>query len=91
MVHGTLGPWDPETLGLLDLFPPQPPPHPFCYLLLTPPISSSFVWFGMVWFGLVKGGGYLDVLWTLEIDIGDGPLTFILKLKSYRVGGAFGL
>ena len=43
----------------------------------------------MVWFGLVKGGGYLDVLWTLEIDIGDGPLTFILKLKSYRVGGGW--
>ena len=43
------------------------------------------VWYGLVWFG--KGGGYLDVLWTLEIDIGDGPLTFILKLKIYGVGG----
>ena len=43
------------------------------------------VWYGLVWFG--KGGGYLDVLWTLEIDIGDGPLTFILTLNSCQVGG----
>ena len=26
---------------------------------------------------------------TLEIEIGDGPLTFILMLKSYGVGGGW--
>ena len=24
---GTPGPWNPQTLGLLDLFPPPTPPH----------------------------------------------------------------
>ena len=87
LVHGTLGPWDPETLGLLDLFPPQPPPHPFCYLLLTPPISSSFVWFGMVWFGLVKGGGIL----RCPLDIGDWywRWTFDLYIEVEKLSGGW--
>ena len=38
---GTLGPWNPWTLGLLDLFPPPTPPHTSPYILLPPPISSS--------------------------------------------------
>ena len=69
------GPW---TLGLLDLF-----------LLPTPPLTSSFTSsylilllssFGMVWYGGMS-------VVTLEIEIGDGPLTFILMLKSLWVGG----
>ena len=49
--------------------------------LLPPPISSSYspplVW---LWGGFV----------TFEIEIGDGPLTFILMLKSLGVGGGGG-
>ena len=49
----SMGPLDLGTLGLLDLFPPQQPPHTFSYLLLilTPPVSSSLVWFSLVWYG----------------------------------------
>ena len=47
---GTPGPWKPLILGLLDLFPPPIPPHTSPYILLPPPISSSYspplVWFG---------------------------------------------
>ena len=47
---GTPGPWNPWTLGLLDLFPPPTPPHSSPYILKTPPISASYspplVWFG---------------------------------------------
>ena len=77
-ISWSLGPWDPWTFGLLDLF-----------LLSTPPLSSSFTSsylflllssFGIVWYG----GRYCWVL-TLEIEIGDGP--FILMLKSLGVGG----
>ena len=39
---GTPGPWKPLTLGLLDLFPPPIPPHTSPYILLPPPISSSY-------------------------------------------------
>ena len=83
-ISWSLGPWDPWTLGLLDLFPP-PTSHTFSYILLPPPVSSSYspplVWFGMVlvWFG--KGGGCWVV--TFEIEVGDGLLTFILMLKSW--------
>jgi len=74
---GTPGPWNPWTLGLLDLFPPPTPPHTSPYILLPPLISSSdsapLVW---LWGGV-----------TLEDEIGDGPLTFILILKSCGVGG----
>ena len=49
MVLGTPGPWNPWTLGLLDLFPPPTPPHTSPYIILPPPISSSYspplVWF----------------------------------------------
>ena len=38
---GTPGPWNPWTLGFLDLFPPLTPPHTSPYILLPPPISSS--------------------------------------------------
>ena len=36
------GRWGPETLGLLDLFPPPPPP-----------LWYGLVWSGMVWYGKV--------------------------------------
>ena len=58
-ISWTLGPWDPWTLGLLDLFPPPPPP----------PISSSYSP-PLVWFGV--GGGSFDIGywdWQLEIDL----------------------
>ena len=38
----TPGPWNHLTLGLLDLFPPLTPPHTSPYILLPPPISSSY-------------------------------------------------
>ena len=65
-----MGPLDLGTLGLLDLFPPQQPPHTFSYLLLTPPVSSSMVWFGKGG----RGGRYLDVLfefrqWRLRLEM----------------------
>ena len=48
-----LGPWDPWTLGLLDLFPPPTHPDISPYILLPPPILSSYspslVWFGYVY------------------------------------------
>ena len=73
LVHGILGPWDPGTFGLLDLFPPQPPPHIFSYLLLIPPVSSS--WYGLVWYGLVKGvGGWVGGWVHLDFNISSGPL-----------------
>ena len=53
---GTPGPWNPWTLGLLDLFPPPTPPHTFPYILLPPPISSSYSP-PLVQYGLVMGGG----------------------------------
>ena len=60
-----LGPWDPWTLGLLDLCPPPTPSYNSLYILLPPPISSFYspplVWFGMVW---LWGGGMI-------CDIGD--------------------
>ena len=74
---GTHGPWNLRTLGLLDLIPPPTPPQTSPYILLPPPISS----FSMVW---LWGGEWVV---TLEDEIGDGPLTFILILKSYGVGG----
>ena len=37
----TPGPWNPLTLGLLDLFPPPTPPHTSPYILFPSPISSS--------------------------------------------------
>ena len=79
----SLGPWDHWTLQTLDLGTLGPLPssntssyfaiHPltsFCLFLL---LSS----FGMVW---LWGGGGLWVV-TLEDEIGDRPLTFILILK----------
>ena len=56
---GTPGPWNPWTLGLLDLFPPPTPPHISPYILLPPPISSSYSP-PLVWFVYgVRGGGEL--------------------------------
>ena len=55
---GTPGPWNPWTLGLLDLFPPPTPPHSSPYILKTPPISASYPP-PLVWFGY--GGGRLFV------------------------------
>ena len=76
---GTPGPWNPWTLRLLDLFPPPTPPHTSPYILIPPPISASYSP-PLVWFGY--GGGVV----TLEIVIGDGPLTFILMIKKLRGG-----
>merc|ERR1711983_172182 len=42
--------------GLLDLFPPLTPPHTSPYILLPPPISSSYSP-PLVWFGLGGGRG----------------------------------
>ena len=39
---GTPGPWNPWTLGLLDLFPTPTTPHTCPYILLPPPISFSY-------------------------------------------------
>ena len=80
---GTPGLWNPWTLGLLDLFPPSTPPHTSPYILLHPPISSSYSP-PLVWFGY--GGGRVGVV-TLENEIGNGHLTFILILKSCVVDG----
>ena len=74
---GTPGPWDPWTLGLLDLLPTLTIPHTSPYILLYPPISSSYSP-PLVW---LCGRGVV----TLEDEIGD--LTFILILKSYGGGG----
>ena len=92
LVIGTLGPWDSWTSSLLQhlLMLPLTSSYPFflllptsSYTLLTPSISSyllqlSHTWFGLVWYGLVWGVWVL----TLEIEIGDGLLTFILMLES---------
>ena len=45
-ISWTLGPWDPWTLGFLDLFPLPPPP----------PVSSSYSP-PLVWFGMGRGEG----------------------------------
>ena len=62
------GPWNPWTLGLLDLFPPPTPPHTSPYILLPPPISSSYSppW---VWshYG-VRGGGELWY-WKMRLEL----------------------
>ena len=39
---GTPGPWNPWTLGFLDLFLPPTPPHTSPYILIPPPISASY-------------------------------------------------
>ena len=84
-ISWSLGPWDLGTLGPLSsllqhLILPLTPSD----LLWPPPVTSSysppFVWFGM---GGVGGLGCWVV--TLETEIGDGPLTFILMLKSCGV------
>ena len=66
---GTPGPWNPLTLGLLDLFPPPTPPHTSPYILLPPPISSSYspplVWFGYGGRGGCEFWGW-DWRWTFE-------------------------
>jgi len=63
LVLGTPGPWNPWTLGLLDLFPPPTLPHISPYILLPPPISSYYspplVWFGLVWFILMLKRYYI--------------------------------
>ena len=78
LVLGTPNPWntgDSWTSSLLQ------------HLLILPihPLSSSYLLlllssFGMVW---LWGGGCCDI----ENEIEDGPLTFILILKSCGVGG----
>ena len=67
---GTPGPWNPWTLGLLDLLPTLTIPHTSPYILLYPPISSSYSP-PLVW---LCGRGVV----TLEDEIGDGPLTLLL-------------
>ena len=57
---GTPGPWNPWTLGLLDLFPPPTPPHTFPYILIPPPISASYSP-TLVWFGYGGGGMSCDI------------------------------
>ena len=52
-VSGTLGPWDPLTLALLDYRTSGPIPSSTTssYLL----VWYDLVWFGVVWFGIVLG------------------------------------
>ena len=65
-ISWSLGPLDPWTLGLLELFPP-PTSNTSSYILLPPPVSSSYspplVWFGMVlvWYGMVWHGGGVEL------------------------------
>ena len=59
---GYLGPWDPWTLELLDLFPPPLPPHTSSYLILSLP-PTLLLWYCLVWFGM---GGL-----SFSFDIGD--------------------
>ena len=71
------GPWDLGTLG------PLPSANTSSYFPLDP-LTSSYLFlllssFGMVWLG----GGWVV---TLENETGDGPLTFILILKSCGMG-----
>ena len=52
-ISWSLGPWDPWTFGLLDLFPPPTPPHTSLYISLHP-LTSFYLFlllssFGMVW------------------------------------------
>ena len=76
LVFGTPGPWNPWTLGLLDLFPPHLLILPLIssYLLLSLP-PTLLLWYGLVMGRWGEGGGWVV---TLENEIGDGPLTFIL-------------
>ena len=75
-----LGPLDLGTLGPLpssntsSSFPLHPLTSFYLFLLLFS--------FGMVWYG---GGGNEFWHWRLRLTIRDGPLTFILMLKSYGV------
>ena len=62
------GPWDPWTLGLLDLYPPLTPPNTSPYILLPPPISSSYSP-SLVWFGYGRGGELWQWRVRLEIDL----------------------
>ena len=69
LVLWTPGPLNPWTLGLLDLFPPPTTPHTSPYILLPPPISSSYspplVWFGYGGRGGCEFWGW-DWRWTFE-------------------------
>ena len=73
---GTPGPWNPWTSSLHQ--------H-----LLILPLRSSYLLLSLpptllLWYGLVrKAGGWVV---TLENETGDGPLTFILILKSCGMG-----
>ena len=101
MVLGTQGPWDPGTLGPLDLGT-LGPWDSWTYSLLQHLLilTSSYLLLCLsptllLCYGLVMGGGggWCSFV-TFEIEIGDGPWTFILTLKSYRWvvgGGAFRL
>ena len=55
-ISWSLGPWNPCTLGLLDLFPPPTPPHTSPYIFLPPNVSSYYSP-PLVWFGYGGGGG----------------------------------
>ena len=58
-----LGPWNPWTLGLLNLFPP-PPPHASSDLLLSLH-PTLLLWYGLVW----RGGGVLVLVFGTQLGV----------------------
>ena len=63
-----LGPWGPWTLEPFDLFPPPTPLHNSPYILLPPPISSSY-FPPLVLFGYGGGGELQHWRMRLEMDL----------------------
>ena len=81
-----LDPWDPWTFGPLD-----PGPSDSWTSSLLHPLTSSYLFlllyplvqFGMVWYVYVGGGCVM----ILEIEIGSGPLTFIVIVDVGKFWG----
>ena len=70
-----LGPWDPGSLGPLDLGTLVPPPSSYLFSY-SPPL----VWFGMVRYGGRGSGGVEGV----SCDIGDGIFILGVPKRSLR-------